>query len=120
MILPIFLELTVPLSVSVSRWGVGFAALLMLSGCANHPIARQIASPPDPFGYEKVSSLCKLSPLTTAKDGKMSVEMTVGSDEGKCALSVSKSGGGSYVSFGLIQLQSMEKLFSIIMMDALI
>ncbi|MDF7674147.1 hypothetical protein PT277_01940 [Acetobacteraceae bacterium ESL0709] len=90
-----------PLSGSALRWGGGCAALLLLSGCATHTVGPQIMSPPDPFGYEKVSALCKLSPLTTDPAGRMNVEMAVGSDEGKCALSVSKGGGGSYVSFGV-------------------
>lgn len=90
-----------PLSGSALRWGGGCAALLLLSGCMAHKVGPQIMVPPDPFGYEKLSALCKLSPLTTDPAGRMNVEMTVGSDEGKCALSVSKGGGGSYVSFGV-------------------
>lgn len=101
-----------PFSGYVLRWGGGCAALLLLSGCvASHKGGPQLVSPPDPFGYEKVSALCKLSPLTTDSSGRMSVEMTVGSDEGKCALSVSKGGGGSYISFGVDQAPEHGKTF---------
>ncbi|GBQ06033.1 hypothetical protein [Saccharibacter floricola] len=77
------------------------AALLSLSGCAQQPVLPQVASAPNPFAYDKISSLCQVAPLQTAPNGALSVDMTVGSGEGACAVSVSKEGGGSYASFGV-------------------
>lgn len=85
---------------SVFGTGAACAVLLSLTGCM-HNQAAQVAGTPNPFGYMKPSSLCKVGKLQTAPSGAMTVDMTVGSDDGLCALSVTKGGGGSYVSFGV-------------------
>ncbi|MXV43831.1 hypothetical protein GS501_02030 [Saccharibacter sp. 17.LH.SD] len=87
---------------SVLSVGVAGVALLSLAGCVQNQPAQQSASAvPNPFGYEKTSSLCEVAPLQTSADGHMSVEMTVGSGEGHCAVAIKKDGGGSYASFGV-------------------
>lgn len=87
-------------AVSSSIGGV-CGVFLLLSGCAPQKVVEQIVVAPDPFGYQKTSALCKVSPLVTAPDGSISVNMTTGSDDGHCAVSVSKGGGGSFLSFGV-------------------
>lgn len=86
---------------SILGTGTVCAVLLSLSGCAQQPVVPQLNQTPNPFGYDKVSSLCQVAPLQTAANGALNVDMTVGSGEGACTLSVSKEGGGSYASFGV-------------------
>lgn len=113
---PVFLELSVRLHHSILRFassplGGACGVFLLLSGCAPQKVMQDIVVPPNPFGYQKVSSLCKVSPLVTAPDGSLSVEMTAGSDDGHCAVSVSKGGGGSYLSFGVTPSPEHGKAF---------
>lgn len=91
--------------------GTASAAFVSLVGCAQQASVAPPAIPPNPFGYDKVSSLCEVDPLEIAPDGTMSVNMAVGSGEGGCSLSISKGGGGSYASFGLLQDPEHGKAF---------
>lgn len=86
---------------SILGTGTVCTVLLSLSGCAQHSAVGPLVTAPNPFGYDKVSSLCQVAPLQTASNGALSVDMTVGSGEGACSLSVSKEGGGNYASFGV-------------------
>lgn len=90
-----------PLQRSTVYFRFSLAGLFLLAGCSAPEVVQQIVPPPNPFAYQKLSSLCEVSPLETAPDGKMSVAMRASSDDGHCAVSVSKGGGGSYVSFGV-------------------
>ncbi|MBS1094905.1 hypothetical protein JK193_09570 [Gluconobacter wancherniae] len=92
--------MTVRLQGSAITLGAVFAASLLLSGCAQTPIVQRSVAP-NPFGYQKVSTLCHVTPVTTAKDGTMSVSMTVRSDDGLCAISIQQPTGGNYASFGV-------------------
>ncbi|WP_040509722.1 hypothetical protein [Gluconobacter morbifer] len=82
--------------------GSAFAVSLLLSGCAQKPIVQRSVAP-NPFGYQKVSAVCRVSPVTRAPDGTMHVNMTVRSDDGLCSIAVQKPlpMGGSYTSFGV-------------------
>lgn len=87
------------------RAGVVSATLLALGGCVGQqtrgPDAVNI--PPNPFANEKRAAHCEVSPLQTDAAGRMSVNMTVtAGDGGVCPFSISKGGGGSYVSFGVV------------------
>jgi len=104
------LELTVRLRGSVITLGSAFAFSLLLSGCAQQAIVQRSVTP-NPFGYQKVSAVCHVSPVTTAADGTMNVDMTVRSDDGLCAISVQKSFGSSYSSFGVNPAPSHGKAF---------
>ncbi|MDI6653439.1 hypothetical protein QMA67_10880 [Gluconobacter japonicus] len=104
------LELTVRLRGSVVTLGSAFALSMLLSGCAQQPIVQRSVAP-NPFGYQKVSAVCHVSPVTTATDGTMSVNMTVRSDDGLCAISVQKPGTGSYASFGVSPAPEHGKAF---------
>lgn len=83
---------------------------LILSACAQKPVVQRVI-PPNPFGYQKVSGVCKTSPVRTAADGTMTVDMTVRSDDGLCALSVQKPGNTNYVSFGVSPAPDHGKAF---------
>ncbi|QDH17972.1 hypothetical protein E3D00_03540 [Swingsia samuiensis] len=80
--------------------GSVFAASLLLSGCVQKPVVQRVI-PPNPFGYQKLSAVCRVSPVTTAPDGTMSVNIAIRSDDGLCALSLQQTGGGNYASFGV-------------------
>ncbi|TPW36460.1 hypothetical protein [Oecophyllibacter saccharovorans] len=49
----------------------------------------------------KVSSLCQVGKITVQPSGVMDVDMKVGSDDGLCAIPLTKDHGGSYASFGV-------------------
>ncbi|MCX5613662.1 Ig-like domain-containing protein [Bombella saccharophila] len=94
--------------------GVVATALLALGGCA----ANQKKAPdnggilPNPFANEKRAAHCEVSPLQTDATGRMSVMMTVmAGDGGMCPFAVSKGGGGSYVSFGVVPPPEHGKAF---------
>ncbi|MCX5617142.1 hypothetical protein NQF86_00445 [Bombella sp. TMW 2.2543] len=86
------------------RAGVVSATLLALGGCVGQQARGPAANiPPNPFANEKRAAHCDVSSLQTDAAGRMSIEMTVmAGDGGVCPFSVSKGGGGSYVSFGVV------------------
>nr|WP_294914681.1 hypothetical protein [uncultured Neokomagataea sp.] len=90
--------------------GSACAVALLLSGCAQTPLVQRAVAP-NPFGYQKVSAVCHVSPVTTGADGSMAVTMAVRSDDGLCALSVQQPGGGNYASFGVNPAPSHGKAF---------
>ncbi|AOX18306.1 hypothetical protein [Kozakia baliensis] len=83
---------------------------LTLAACAQKPVVQRVV-PPNPFGYQKVSAVCHVSPVTKAADGSLSATMTVRSDDGLCALSVQKAGNTSYASFGVSPAPEHGKAF---------
>lgn len=89
---------------------ISLVSALTLAACAQNPIVRRTV-PPNPFGYQKVSSVCQTLPVKTAADGSMSVDMRVRSDDGLCALSVQKPGNASYRSFGVSPAPQHGKAF---------
>ncbi|WP_146046939.1 Ig-like domain-containing protein [Parasaccharibacter apium] len=87
------------------RAGVVGATLLALGGCVGQQSRGPsgIEIPPNPFANEKRAAHCEVSPVQTDATGRMSVSMTVSAgDGGTCPFSISKGGGGSYVSFGVV------------------
>nr|WP_240775207.1 MULTISPECIES: hypothetical protein [Neokomagataea] len=90
--------------------GSACAVALLLAGCAQTPLVQRSVAP-NPFGYQKVSAVCHVSPVTTAADGSMTVTMAVRSDDGLCALAVQQPGGGNYTSFGVNPAPSHGKAF---------
>ncbi|WP_182081528.1 Ig-like domain-containing protein [Bombella favorum] len=97
------------------RAGVVGATLLALGGCVGQqsrgPNGVEIS--PNPFANEKRAAHCEVSPVQTdAATGRMGVSMTVtAGDGGMCPFSISKGGGGSYVSFGLVPPPENGKAF---------
>nr|WP_147091959.1 hypothetical protein [Swaminathania salitolerans] len=89
---------------------ITLVSALTLAACAQKPVVQRVI-PPNPFGYQKVSAVCKTSPVKTAPDGSMSVDMTVRSDDGLCALSVQKPGNTNYRSFGVSPAPAHGKAF---------
>lgn len=89
---------------------ITLVSALTLAACAQTPIVQRVV-PPNPFGYQKVSAVCKTTPVKTAPDGSMSVDMTVRSDDGLCALSVQKPGNTNYRSFGVSPAPEHGKAF---------
>ena len=74
----------------------------LLAGCAQKPLpAAQVA--PDPFGYLKRSAVCTTTPPGKVTGGR-TVEMRMRSDDGLCAIAVSRPEGGTYASFLLTGL----------------
>ncbi|MCT6838928.1 MULTISPECIES: Ig-like domain-containing protein [Bombella] len=98
---------------SVLLKGLMGAALLAFSGCAgNQSRTSETAMLPNPFANEKRAARCEVSPLQTDATGRMSVTMTVlAGDGGMCPFAVSKGGGGSYVSFGVVPAPEHGKVF---------
>lgn len=90
--------------------GSACAVALLLSGCAQTPLVQRSVTP-NPFGYQKVSAVCHVSPVTTAADGSMAMTMAVRSDDGLCALAVQQPGGGNYASFGVNPAPAHGKAF---------
>lgn len=87
------------------RAGVVGATLLALGGCVGQQSrgSNAVDIPPNPFANEKRAAQCEVSPVQTDAEGRMSVTMTVSTgDGGTCPFSISKGGGGSYVSFGVV------------------
>lgn len=87
------------------RAGVVGATLLALGGCVGQQSrgSNAVEIPPNPFANEKRAAQCEVSPVQTDAQGRMSVTMTVSAgDGGTCPFSISKGGGGSYVSFGVV------------------
>ncbi|MCX8667402.1 hypothetical protein J3T99_07240 [Acetobacteraceae bacterium B3987] len=97
------------------RAGVVGATLLALGGCVGQQSKGPdgVAISPNPFANEKRAAHCEVSPVQTdAATGRMSVSMTVSAgDGGMCPFSISKGGGGSYVSFGLVPPPENGKAF---------
>ncbi|WP_122050726.1 hypothetical protein [Asaia bogorensis] len=89
---------------------ITLVSALTLAACAQKPVVQRVV-PPNPFGYQKVSAVCKTTPVKTAADGSMSVDMTVRSDDGLCALSVQKPGNTNYRSFGVAPAPEHGKAF---------
>ncbi|NIE79282.1 MULTISPECIES: hypothetical protein [Asaia] len=89
---------------------ITLVSALTLAACAQKPVVQRVV-PPNPFGYQKVSAVCKTTPVKTAADGSMSVDMTVRSDDGLCALSVQKPGNTNYRSFGVSPAPEHGKAF---------
>lgn len=69
-----------------------------------------VAIAPDPYGYIKQSAVCTLSPVKTDAAGR-SVQMSVRSDDGRCAVAVSQPDGTAYASFLLQALPAHGKAF---------
>lgn len=85
---------------------------LAMAACAQKPVP--VAAPPaepDPFGYRKVSAVCKVGPLTGNPGGPISVAMAVRSDDGLCVVPVQQTGGGAYASFLLTTVPQHGKAF---------
>ena len=84
---------------------------LLIAGCA-HPAlqAPAAAVAPDPYGYQKVSAVCTVSPVVAGAAGR-SATMSVRSDDGLCALPVAQSDGTAYASFLLQALPAHGKAF---------
>lgn len=95
------------------RAGVVGATLLALGGCVGQQSRGPVADiPPNPFANEKRAATCEVSPIQTDSEGRMSVTMTVSAgDGGNCPFSISKGGGGSYVSFGVVPPPEYGKAF---------
>ncbi len=89
---------------------ITLVSALTLAACAQQPVVQRVV-PPNPFGYQKVSAVCTTTPVKTAPDGSMSVEMTVRSDDGLCALAVQKPGNTNYRSFGVAPAPQHGKAF---------
>ncbi len=84
---------------------------LLIAGCANRPPpAPAAAIAPDPFGYQKRSAVCTVSPVAPGAAGG-SVTMAVRSDDGLCAVAVSQPDGTAYASFLLQDLPEHGKAF---------
>lgn len=89
---------------------ITLVSALTLAACAQQPVVQRVV-PPNPFGYQKVSAVCTTTPVKTAADGSMSVDMTVRSDDGLCALSIQKPGNTNYRSFGVSPAPAHGKAF---------
>ena len=84
---------------------------LLIAGCAQRPApAPQAAIAPDPFGYQKRSAVCTVSPVAAGPAGR-NVTMAVRSDDGLCAVAVSQPDGTAYASFLLQDLPEHGKAF---------
>ncbi len=84
---------------------------LLIAGCAHKPAPAPVAAAePDPFGYQKVSAVCTVSPVATGPAGD-SATMTTRSDDGLCAIAVAQPGGTAYASFVLQTLPAHGKAF---------
>ena len=84
---------------------------VLIAGCAQKPApAPVVAGAPDPFGYQKVSAVCTVSPVAAGPAGR-SVTMATRSDDGLCVVPVSQPDGTAYVSFVLQTPPSHGKAF---------
>ncbi len=84
---------------------------LLIAGCAHKPAPAPVAAAePDPFGYQKVSAVCTVSPVATGPAGD-SATMRARSDDGLCAVGVSQPDGTAYASFVLQTLPAHGKAF---------
>ncbi|MCQ8278427.1 hypothetical protein NFI95_08170 [Acetobacteraceae bacterium KSS8] len=71
--------------------------------------APQVAIAPDPYGYLKQSAVCTLGPVKTDPAGNRVVQMSVRSDDGRCAVAVAQPDRTAYASFVLLTLPAHGK-----------
>ncbi|WP_238996825.1 hypothetical protein [Entomobacter blattae] len=70
-----------------------------------------IVGPGNPYGNTmKLSALCQVSPVKQDASGAMSVDMTVRSDDGYCAIPL-QNNGKAYASFGVSPTPEHGKVF---------
>lgn len=86
------------LQLSLVLVGLGFA----LTACQQQQGLSPDSEAANPFKYTKRSAVCKVTPITTEKDGSWKATMSVRSDDGQCEFVVrDPDTKDSFVSFGM-------------------
>lgn len=96
------------LQLSLVLVGLGFA----LTACQQQQGLSPDSEAANPFKYTKRSAVCKVTPITTEKDGSWKATMSVRSDDGQCEFVVrDPDTKDSFVSFGMTENPEHGKAF---------